>query len=175
MDAFAVCVTTGVTLRRPALGPFIRMPLAFGVFQCVMPLLGWFMGANILHWVEKWDHWLACGLLVFVGGKLIWETINDSEGDEKQVDPTSGWTIVLLAVATSIDALAVGFSFAMLQQAIVWPSVVIGIVCTLISLGGMFLGCCIGKVETIRKVSGIAGGIALFLIGVFILRDHGVF
>lgn len=174
MDAFAVSVTTGVTLRRPALGPFVRMPAAFGIFQCLMPITGWFLGANILHLVERWDHWLACGLLFIVGGKLIWETVTASEDEnEKKVDPTSGWTILVLAVATSIDALAVGFSFAMLQVPVLWPSVVIGIVCAGISLGGMFIGACIGRVEAIRRWSGIAGGLALLAIGILILVEHG--
>ncbi len=175
MDAFAVCVTTGVTLRKLSPGPLIRMPLAFGFFQFMMPLIGWFMGANILHLVEKWDHWLACGLLFFVGGKLIWDTVTGSDDEEQKVDPTAGWTIIVLAVATSIDALAVGFSFAMLQQSILWPSAVIGIVCTIISVCGMLLGACIGRIETLRRISGIAGGLALLAIGVLILRDHGVF
>lgn len=175
MDAFAVSVSTGVTMRRPAFGPFFRMPAAFGFFQFMMPLIGWFLGGNVLHLVEQWDHWVACTLLFIVGGKLIWETLTGSDEEEKHVDPTSGWTIVVLAVATSIDALAVGFSFAMLQLPIVWPSVIIGIVCAGISLGGMFIGACIGRVDAIRRWSGIAGGLALLAIGLLILHEHEVF
>ena len=175
MDALAVSVTTGVTLKQPNARQLFRMPAAFGIFQALMPITGWFLGKSVLDLIAQWDHWVACGLLVLVGAKLLHETLSGEGDDAKPVDPTRGWTIVVLAIATSIDALAVGFSFAILSKPILFPSVVIGLTCAAISLAGMLAGSCIGRIEAVRKWSGVAGSCALFAIGILILHDHGVF
>lgn len=175
MDALAVSVTTGVTLKRPTAGQLFRMPAAFGLFQFLMPLTGWFLGNNVHHYIEAWDHWIACGLLVIVATKLLRDTLKGEDDEANKLDPTKGWTIVMLAVATSIDAMAVGFSYAMLSRPIFVPALVIGVICASISLGGMLAGSCIGRIDALRKWSGVAGACALYLIGVLILREHGVF
>lgn len=175
MDALAVSVTTGVTLKRPNASQLVRMPAAFGIFQALMPIIGWFLGKSVHQFIEQWDHWVACALLVIVGAKLLHETLSGEGEDAKPVDPTRGWTIVVLAIATSIDALAVGFSFALLAKPILFPAIIIGLVCAAISLAGMLAGSCIGRIEALRKWSGVAGSFALFAIGILILHDHGVF
>ena len=176
MDALAVSVSTGVLLKRPTLGQYVRMPCAFGLFQALMPLTGWLLGSSVRSLIEEWDHWVACLLLVFVGAKLMYETWKGDSGDEgRQPDPTAGWTILLLAIATSIDALAVGFSLALLSRPIVIPSLVIGVICALISLGGMIVGSHVGRIDTVRRWSGHAGACALFAIALLILHEHGVF
>lgn len=174
MDALAVSVTTGVTLKRPSAGQLFRMPAAFGLFQFLMPLTGWFLGKNVHHFIEAWDHWIACGLLVFVATKLLIDTLKGGDDEENKIDPTRGWTILMLAVATSIDAMAVGFSYAMLSRPIFVPALVIGVICAAISLAGMLAGACIGRIDALRKWSGLAGACALYVIGALILHEHGV-
>ncbi len=176
MDALAVCVTTGITLGRPTLGQYIRMPLAFGAFQFFMPLLGYALGCSVRAYVEHWDHWIAFVLLAFIGCNMIREAVwggDDEDGPKK--DPTRGWTIVLLAIATSLDAMAVGFSIALFNASILVPSIVIGIVCACISFTGVVVGAWVGRIDFIRKVSGVGGGLVLLSIGVHILIEHGVF
>lgn len=175
MDALAVSVSSGMALKRPTASQYLRMSLAFGVFQALMPLTGWLLGNSVRHLIEQWDHWIAFILLVFVGGKLLCETLFEKEDEGSAPDPTAGWTILLLAVATSIDALAVGFSFALLAQPIIFPSIIIGLVCACISFLGMCVGARIGRIDRVRRWSGVAGACALFIIALLILRDHGVF
>ena len=137
MDAFAVAVGAGCTLHRVTVGHYVRMAGAFGFFQYFMPVLGWFLGLSVRGWIESWDHWLAFLLLAWIGGNMIRES-----GDEEACacDPSRGRTLFLLAVATSIDALAVGLSFALLQMPVWGPSVIIGVVCAAITAAGLFLG-----------------------------------
>lgn len=175
MDALAVSVTTGVALRRPSAGQLIRMPAAFGIFQALMPLLGYALGAGCRQFIEQWDHWVAALLLFFVGAKLLRDSLAGDGEDPSRADPTAGLTLLMLALATSIDAMAVGFSFALLDRPILLPALVIGLVCAGISLAGLLAGCRIGRLEALRRWSGVAGALALFLIALLILHDHGVF
>lgn len=176
MDALAVSVAAGITLGKPRPAQLARMPLAFGLFQAVMPVAGWLLGLSVRHLIERWDHWIAFALLAFVGVNMLREAFSggNEEGVEAK-DPTSGMTLLFLAVATSIDALAVGLSFSLLRLPIVFPSLVIGVVCALISLGGMLLGSRLGRIGCVSCWAGAVGGIALLGIGVRILYDHGVF
>ncbi len=176
MDALAVCVTTGITLGRPTVGQYLRMPLAFGLFQFFMPLLGWLLGSSVHEYIERWDHWIAFALLAVVGANMIRETLSGGDDDDASgKDPTRGLTILVLAVATSLDAMAVGFSIAMLGGAILWPAAVIGVVCTGISCAGIAVGAWVGRIDALRKASGLVGGLVLLAIGVRILFEHDVF
>ena len=137
MDALAVSIAAGITLGRPRPAQLLRMPLAFGLFQAAMPAAGWLLGLSVRRLIERWDHWIAFALLVFVGFNMLREAFSGGDERVEAKDPTSGMTLLLLAVATSIDALAVGLSFSLLHLPIAVPALVIGVVCALISLGGM--------------------------------------
>lgn len=171
MDAFAVAVATSVTLARLTPRHIFRFAFHFGLFQAGMPLLGWLAGRSVVHWVAAWDHWLAFGLLGFVGGKAIYDGIRDEpQGDDQPADPTCGWSLVVLSVATSIDAFAVGLSLAWLGTSI-WSTVaVIGVVTAAMTTAGMFLGRLLGA-RFGRRMS-IVGGLVLLGIGVKILAEH---
>ena len=175
MDCFTVSIMSGVILRRRLCAAILRMALLFGIFQALMPLLGWAGTAHFSQYLEAVDHWIAFGLLVLIGGKMIKDGLSD--GDEEQhFNPSSIWMILTLAIATSIDALAIGISFACLSynnfSTIAYPVVVIGFVSLLFSLMGLFLGVTFGKrIEKMLKPE-LAGGIILILIGIKILIEH---
>jgi putative Mn2+ efflux pump MntP len=171
MDAFAVAIVAGLALKPMSWRHVTRLSLSFGLFQGVMPILGWLAGTAVHKQISAIDHWIAFGLLAVVGGKMLWESFQTHE-DEKPVkkDPTAGWSLLVLSVATSIDALAVGLSLAMVESPILLPSAVIAIVCAAFTALGMLLGRRIGKwwgqhVETL-------GGLILIGIGIKILLDH---
>ena len=175
MDALAVSVATGITLGKPSFVQLLRMPLAFGLFQAVMPVTGWLLGLSVRHLIERWDHWIAFALLAFVSLNMLREAFWGKEENVEAKDPTSGLTLLLLAVATSVDAMAVGLSFSLLHLPIIFPAMIIGIVCTLISAGGMAAGARLGRIGCVRCWAGVAGGVALLGIGLSILYEHGVF
>ncbi len=180
MDAFAVSLTTGVRLRRITPAVTLRMAGVFGGFQFFMPVLGWFLGAGAQTYIEAYDHWLAFGLLAFVGGKMLreaWENRGRSAfaGDFK--DPTRGSALWLLGVATSLDALAVGLSLAMLEIDIWLPAAIIGLVCFLLSSAGVLTGGALRRLpglETLGNKANAVGGLILLAIGLNILHVHGV-
>jgi putative Mn2+ efflux pump MntP len=170
MDAFAVALVTGLAQRplRPA--PLARMSLAFGAFQAGMPVLGWLAGRAVYQYIGAVDHWIAFGLLAFVGGKMIHEARQDGDEGTKPGDPTRGLPLLLLSIATSIDALAVGLSLSMLGQPIAFAATVIGVVCAGFTAAGMSLGGRIGDRWGARVE--VFGGIILIGIGVKILLEH---
>jgi putative Mn2+ efflux pump MntP len=170
MDAFSVAVGVGASGRRLTYGPVLRLSLAFGLFQFIMPLAGWLAGMTVAAWIADFDHWIAFILLAFVGGKMIWESFHGDGRAESAVDPTKGLTLLMLAVATSIDALAVGLSFAFLKIAIFYASILIGIVAFAMTLVGMVFGNKLG--ELFGKRAEMIGGLVLIGIGVKILLDH---
>ncbi len=169
MDAFAVCLGAGTQDRTSGPRPTFRLAFHFGLFQFLMPVLGWFAGATIERYIATFDHWVAFGLLAFVGGRMIRSGFNP-QSDEVKNDPSRGWTLVLLSIAVSIDALAVGLSLGIVGVTIWNPAVVIGIVTSLVSWLGLRLGNKLG--EKFGKRMEIAGGIILILIGVRILLAH---
>src|SRR5512135_928054 len=132
MDAFAVCLGAGTQPRTTGRRPVFRLAFHFGLFQFFMPVIGWFAGTTIVRYISAYDHWVAFGLLAFVGIRMIRSGFELTSSEQKN-DPSRGWTLVLLAFATSIDALAVGFSLGMVGVTIWYPAVVIGIVTGLIS------------------------------------------
>jgi putative Mn2+ efflux pump MntP len=170
MDAFAVSLAAGVTLERITGRHLFRFGFHFGLFQALMPIIGWLAGITVQKWISAYDHWIACGLLMFVGGKMIYEACLGEDDAETSADPTRGMTMVMLAVATSIDALAVGLSLGMLGVSVWFPAVIIGVVCCILTVGGMLLG---GKIGSMwgKRVE-VLVGVVLCGIGLKILIEH---
>ena len=174
MDCFTVSIMSGVILRRPISSSIMRMAVLFGLFQALMPLIGWLGTSHFSHYLEAIDHWIAFGLLAFIGGKMVWESFGDE--DERSFNPLSLRMQVMLAVATSIDALAIGISMACLGYThitqLTMPLGMIGMVSLLFSLLGYWLGVRFGRVIAQRLKPELVGGIVLILIGVKVLVSH---
>ncbi len=170
VDAFAVALAAGAILDPAAERRWFRLSFHFGLFQALMPVIGWYAERYIHQWIGRFDHWIAFGLLVLIGGRMIIEALKEDDEQKFVRDPTRGGTMVMLSIATSIDALAVGFSLATLNVSIWFPALVIGLVAAVLTLIGMFLGRRIGTLWG-AKVE-IAGGIVLCLIGLKIVIEH---
>lgn len=175
MDAFAVSIAIGVILEEVNKRQIFRISWHFGLFQALMPLIGWFLGSTVQHHIEKYDHWIAFGLLAVVGGRMLWGAFFDSDDELNAQEPTKGWSLVILSVATSIDALAIGLSLAMIKVSIYFPALVIGVIAALLSLIGIKLGAFVGKRIALSRYAIFIGGIVLNGIGIKILYEHGVF
>ena len=177
MDAFAVAIATGISLRQVNFRQGFRLSFHFGLFQALMPVIGWFLGSAIQTYVEQYAHWLAFGLLALVATNMLWEAITTDEEEEdlEPRDATRGIRLVTLSVATSIDALAVGLSMSMLKLPILLPAIIIGIVAVGFTLFGLLLGNKIANLPRLSTLAEVTGGIVLWLIGFNILREHGVF
>lgn len=169
MDAFAVAIGAGLTLKTVDARQTFRLAWHFGLFQALMPIIGWLAGLSLVRWIAPVDHWIAFGLLAAIGGKMIYEALAHGE-DVVRADPTKGWSLVILSVATSIDALAVGLSLAVLNVQIWYPAVVIGLVAGAFTAVGLHLGGRFG--ELLGRRMEIVGGVILILIGVKILVEH---
>jgi putative Mn2+ efflux pump MntP len=170
MDAFAVAIVTGLTLKPLTRRHIYRLAFSFGLFQAVMPLIGWAAGTAVHKYIAAFDHWVAFALLTFVGGRMVWGALHGEQDGKTPSDPTSGWELLLLSVATSIDALAVGLSLAMIESPIVIPAVVIGLVAAAFTAGGMVLGRRLGS-RWGKRVE-VFGGLILIGIGVKIVIEH---
>jgi putative Mn2+ efflux pump MntP len=170
MDAFAVSLCSGVKIE-PGPRPVFRISFHFGLFQAVMPVIGWSFGNTIEPLVKNFDHWVAFGLLAFVGIRMIRSGLSKNQ-EEIVKDPSRGWTMVLLSIAVSIDALAVGLSLGVLGVTIWTPALVIGLVTGALSLVGLRVGNRVGK--RYGKPVEILGGLVLIGIGVRILLSHFV-
>ncbi len=180
MDAFAVSVGSGCLLRKVSAGHYARMAAAFGFFQFFMPVLGWFLGISVRSFIESWDHWVAFALLVWIGGSMIRESFQHEDEDENGCpvsarDPSRGRELLVLAVATSIDALAVGLSLALLEMPVWGPALVIGCVCAVLTACGLFLGQRLARAALFGRRAELVGGLVLVGIGLKILWEHGVF
>jgi manganese efflux pump family protein len=169
MDAFAVCLGAGTTQHIKGPRPVFRLAFHFGLFQALMPILGWLVGSTIIQWIAPVDHWIAFGLLAFVGVRMIRSGL-DANGESHATDPSRGATLVMLSVATSIDAFAVGLSLAVLGVGIILPSIIIGVVAGGMSLLGIFLGGRLGK--AFGKHMEVIGGLILIAIGVRVVISH---
>ncbi len=168
MDAFAVSVCKGLSARSLRPGDGVRVGLFFGGFQALMPLLGWLLGRQFEAYITEIDHWIAFVLLAFIGGKMVWEALRGD--DEADSGSFGAKELFILAVATSIDALAVGITFAFLSVNI-WTSIlVIGATTFCFSFGGVYLGNRVGG--RFHEKAEIAGGVILILIGLKILLEH---
>ena len=175
MDAFAVAVAAGVSTKQITFRQTFRLAWHFGFFQFVMPVIGWIAGLSIRSTIEHYDHWVAFLLLLFVGGNMIREAFQHKTIEVQRNDSTKGMTLVMLSVATSIDALAVGLSFSMLKITIWFPAVVIGIIAALSTGLGVQIGKKVGDSSHIGSYADAVGGIVLIGIGIKILHQHGVF
>lgn len=167
MDAFTVSISCGINQKKLELMHATRIALFFGVAQAVMPVLGWLIGLKIQHWISAFDHWIAFALLGFIGGKMLWEARDHCIC---KTDYLNIRVLFTLALATSIDAFAVGLSFAVLGETIVTPAIIIGVITFMMSLGGVYLGDRIGCL--LGKKMEIAGGLILIGIGAKILIEH---
>lgn len=173
MDAFAVAICKGLGMRRVNYAHAAIIALFFGGFQAAMPLIGWALGSQFATLIEPVDHWIAFALLAFVGGKMLWDAfLEDDEENEASADGDhiDFKELLMLAIATSIDALAVGIGFAFLQVDIVPAIALIGVTTFVLSLVGVVIGNRFGA--RYEKPSTIVGGIVLILIGLKILLEH---
>jgi putative Mn2+ efflux pump MntP len=169
MDAFAVSISSGITLKRMQAKHALVIASFFGTFQAIMPFIGWTVGQWAKAHVAAFDHWIAFALLVMVGVKMIHDSLKDEESRVVR-DPLNIYILFVLAIATSIDALAVGVTLSFLDVAIVMPVILIGIVTFAMSFVGTYLGNLIGGVLG-RRIE-TAAGLLLIGIGVKILIEH---
>lgn len=185
MDAFAVSITKGMTLKSLSKGIAIKIALFFGAFQAAMPLIGWILGIGFQDHIKAIDHWVALILLSILGGKMIYEfykgrkeekdEVNDAEIEvsttlESDKDELSNKELTTLAIATSIDALAVGISFAFLDVNIILSSLIIGVITFIICFIGVIAGKKIGGL--FKDYAELIGGIILIIIGINIFNEH---
>ncbi len=169
MDAFAVALGVGACLACVSGRQLFRLSFHFGLFQFVMPLIGWFIGDAVQQFLAAYDHWIAFALLAWVGGRMVRESFSRDAGGHA-IDPTRGLNLIVLSIATSIDALAVGLSLAMLRVDLWIPSVIIGIVAAGMTLTGMLLG---RRLQASwGKRAELVGGLVLIAIGVRVVVEH---
>lgn len=171
LDAFAVSVSGGISVKGFGWRHAVKMGGYFGLFQFAMPLVGWFLGSSVSAYIEAVDHWIAFGLLALIGGRMVWGALKNGCGEcEEGPTDLSCRRLLVLAVATSIDALAVGISMAFMDVNILLSAVVIGLVAFFLSVLGGLLGKRLGCL--FRRRAEIVGGLVLIAIGVKILVEH---
>jgi manganese efflux pump family protein len=171
MDAFTVALAVGLHLSargRVAPRQYFRLSFHFGLFQFLMPIVGWAAGTTVRQYIEAYDHWVALILLSYIGVKMIREARRLDEYARE--DPTRGTSLIVLSVATSIDALAMGLSLALLGVGIIYPSLVIGVVAAAFTFTGLLLGKRLG-VRWRNKIA-VLGGMILIGIGIKIVLEH---
>lgn len=173
MDAFAVSLCKGLGMKRINFKVAVVLALFFGGFQALMPVIGWALGSQFLWLISPIDHWIAFILLAIIGGKMLWEAFHDDEDDS---DDSSDANVIdlgeylMLAIATSIDALAMGISFAALSVNIVAAASFIGVITFVLTLAGVAVGHFFGA--RYEKPATIVGGVVLILIGLKVLLEH---
>lgn len=173
MDAFAVSIAAGVALKTVTRRQTIRLAWHFGLFQFAMPVIGWGAGSTVRSLIESYDHWIAFILLLLVGGNMLREAFHSHKAEPDKKDPTKGLSLVLLSIATSIDALAVGLSFSLLNISIWFPALIIGLIAALCTGAGIHIGKRIGASSHVGNYADMTGGLVLIAIGFKILYDHG--
>ena len=169
MDATAVSLAVVASGRSHGNRATFRLAFHFGLFQFFMPVIGWFAGKNLVDFIASVDHWIAFGLLGFIGTRMVWSGLK-GKSERFRTDPSRGFTLLLLSFATSIDALAVGFSLAMISVPIWKPAFIIGIITSLLSFFAIFVGRKAGK--NAGRLMEILGGLLLIAIGLKILITH---
>jgi len=178
MDAFAVAIATGANLKYISFRQAFRLSWHFGLFQALMLIIGWWLGTSVQRYVEAYAHWLAFVLLALVGSNMLREAVKaDAEETKDHVskDSTKGMRLVILSTATSIDAMAVGLSMSMVNVSIFLPAIIIGIVAVGFTIVGIHLGERVARLAWLSMSAEIIGGLVLWLIGLNILRENGVF
>ncbi len=172
MDAFAVSLTEGLALEKIHIKNILRAALVFGIFQAIMPLIGWMIGGIFYDTISKLDHWVAFGLLIGIGGKMLIEARESQKCEIEEKCETSS-NILVLGIATSIDALAVGFSFSLLPGLNIYSTVIaIGVITFLISSIGVYLGNKVGQILGYKAE--YLGGFILIGMGIKILVEHTI-
>lgn len=174
MDAFAVSIATGAYLRNLHPRQIFRLSWHFGLFQAMMPVAGWFSGTTVSDYIEAYAHWIAFGLLFLIGSNMIRGVFRDHEEEYNKNDPTKGFSLIILSVATSIDAFAAGLSLSVLNVSIIYPAVIIGLTASGFTLFGLYLGSRFARIVFLRKYTELLGGIILYMIGAQILYQHAV-
>lgn len=170
MDCFAVSIVCGMVMKRLQFWPMMKIAFFFGLFQAMMPCIGWLCGTQFYHYICHIDHWIAFGILVFLGIRMIINDLKADDDEDCHINPYRIKMILTMAVATSIDALAVGLSFSMVQVNL-WQSVIsIGVTSFLLSWIGMLLSVFVGKKLNLKAE--LIGGIILIIIGLRILIEH---
>lgn len=183
MDAFAVAMCRGMEMKKINVKHMLIIALFFGSFQAAMPVIGYLLGSTFAQYIEKYDHWIAFALLAFIGGKMLFDVIKDAvskkspqgeqktDADSKESELKIG-KLTVMAVATSIDALAVGVTFSMLSGGVsIWAAApIIGVITFALSVGGVALGHKFGL--KFERAANVVGGVVLILIGVKILLEH---
>ena len=168
MDSFSASITRGFGIDEPIpLIEALKTGFFFRLFQALMPLIGWFAGVSIIDFISDFDHWIAFGLLFFIGLRMIYESL--SRGAIQVVSSSSFKVLLVLSVATSIDALAVGLSLSFIEASIIVPAIIIGIITFSLSFLGVFIG---KKSGNYFEKIGVLGGVILIVIGIRILIEH---
>lgn len=170
-DAFAVSLSSGTLKICQNFPARLRISFGFGFFQFIMPIIGWVLGNQISSHLMIFNQWIAFGILVFIGIKMITESRKPEHIKIKR-DPSKGLELLLLSLATSIDALAVGFSLALINVEILYPAIIIGIVTAIFSVVGVLIGQVFGKI--LSQKTEIFGGIILIIIALKILLDNSL-
>ena len=170
MDALSVSITDGIVLKKPRFSQAFKISLFFGGFQFLMPVLGYLLGSAFARYITAFDHWIAFCLLAFIGAKMIWEALHEDEGCDEVKNPLDTYTLFILGIATSIDALAVGITFATMAVSVLFASTLIGIITFVICLLGVYLGSWFGNL--LGNKAEITGGLVLIGIGLKILIEH---
>ncbi len=169
MDAFAVSIASGIAIKDLKIKHSFIIAAWFGLFQAIMPLLGWIGGVKLQRFIMEIDHWVVFGLLLFIGSKMIYEAFQ-IESVEKRSNPMDLSVLFMLSIATSIDAFAAGISFALLNVSVVTPVIIIGIITFIMSFTGVWIGD--RGTHFFEKKMEVAAGIVLICIGLKVLLEH---
>lgn len=172
MDAFTVAIAKGISLKKASFSQATKVALFFGGFQALMPFIGWLFGSSFEQYIKAFDHWIALILLIAIGGKMLYESFREDDVEEEDVAPLNVRSLMILAIATSIDALAVGVTFAFLDVTIGSAILLIGIITFCISFAGVIIGNKVG--EYLKNYAEIVGGVILILIGISIFLEHTI-
>ena len=170
MDSFSVSVANGLSTTTFKTGKALTIALSFALFQGMMPVIGWMIGESIANFISTFDHWIAFGLLTFIGIKMIHESITNKPNNFIRTYTVK--VILILSIATSIDALAVGLSFSFLDVLVFFPAIIIGIITFLLSFLGVYIGKRFGRI--LKNRIEILGGLILIIIGLKILLEHSL-